>query len=93
MPHGGGIGGGSSDAAATLRHDPALEVRLPGPAAVFSLGADVPVRLMAPAPQRMRGIGEDLTPMTVLPKAHLVLVNPGVPVPTREVFARLAAGV
>ena len=93
LPHGGGIGGGSSDAAATLRALTQLwEVPLPGPAAVLSLGADVPVCLMAPAPQRMRGIGEDLTPVTALPEAHLVLVNPGVPVPTREVFARLAAG-
>ncbi|HQU68820.1 MAG TPA: 4-(cytidine 5'-diphospho)-2-C-methyl-D-erythritol kinase [Albidovulum sp.] len=93
LPHGGGIGGGSSDAAATLRALSRLwDAPLPGATAVLSLGADVPVCLMAPAPQRMRGIGEDLTPVPALPAAYLVLVNPGVPVPTREVFARLAAG-
>lgn len=93
LPHGGGIGGGSSDAAATLRVLSRLwDAPLPDAAAVLSLGADVPVCLMAPAPKRMRGIGEDLTPVPALPEAHLVLVSPGIPVPTREVFARLAAG-
>lgn len=92
LPHGGGIGGGSSDAAATLRALSRLwGVDLPEAAAVLSLGADVPVCLKAPAPQRMRGIGEDLVPVSALPQAHLLLVNPGVPVPTRAVFARLAA--
>lgn len=93
LPHGGGIGGGSSDAAAALGALSRLwSVPLPDATAVLALGADVPVCLMAPAPQRMRGIGEELTPVPALPEAHLVLVNPGVPVPTREVFARLAAG-
>lgn len=93
LPHGGGIGGGSSDAAATLRALSRLwDAPLPGATAALSLGADVPVCLMAPAPQQMRGIGEDLTPAPALPEAHLVLVNPGIPVPSREVFARLAAG-
>lgn len=93
LPHGGGIGGGSSDAAATLRALSQLwRAPMPDMAKVLSLGADVPVCLMAPAPQRMRGIGEALTPVPALPEAHLVLLNPGVPVSTREVFARLAAG-
>lgn len=93
LPHGGGIGGGSSDAAATLRALSRLwDVPLPDAVSVLSLGADVPVCLMAPAPQRMRGIGEELVPVPTLPEVHLVLVNRGVPVPTREVFARLAAG-
>lgn len=93
LPHGGGIGGGSSDAATTIRALSRLwDVPLPGAAAVLSLGADVPVCLMAPTPQRMRGIGADLTSVAALPDAHIVLVNPGVPVPTKDVFARLAAG-
>lgn len=93
LPHGGGIGGGSSDAAATVRALSRLwAVPLPAAGAALSLGADVPVCMKAPAPQRMRGIGEDLTSVTKLPQVHLVLVNPGVPVATREVFVRLAAG-
>ncbi len=91
LPHGGGIGGGSSDAAATLRALSRLwQVPLPDPSQVLALGADVPVCLAAPAPQRMRGIGEDLAPLPPLPEIYLTLVNPGVPVPTGQVFARLA---
>lgn len=90
LPVASGIGGGSADAAAALR----LIARsrgtaLPAPAAVLGLGADVPVCL-AGAPARMSGIGEVLTPLA-LPPASLVLVNPGVPVPTGAVFARLAS--
>lgn len=93
LPHGGGIGGGSSDAAATIRALGRLwAVPEPEAEAVLTLGADVPVCLQAPAPQRMRGIGADLTPLPALPEAHLVLVNPGLAVPTGAVFARCAAG-
>ena len=80
LPHGAGIGGGSSDAAAVLRWAGAGEHAL-------SLGADVPVCL-SQAPQRMRGIGEQLGPVPV-PECHLVLVNPGVHVPTPAVFRAL----
>lgn len=91
LPHGGGIGGGSSDAAATIRALGRLwAVPEPAVEAVLTLGADVPVCLRAPAPQRMRGIGADLTPLPALPEAHLVLVNPGLAVPTGAVFARRA---
>lgn len=80
LPHGAGIGGGSSDAAAVLRFCGALE-HAP------SLGADVPVCL-SPLPQRMQGIGEELAPVAV-PPCHLLLVNPGVDLPTPEVFKAL----
>ena len=80
LPHGAGIGGGSSDAAAVLRWAGAGEHAL-------SLGADVPVCL-SQAPQRMRGIGEQHDPVAV-PDCHLVLVNPGVHVPTPAVFRAL----
>ena len=93
LPHGGGIGGGSSDAAATLRALSRLwQVPLPDPSQVLALGADLPVCLAAPGPQRMRGIGEDLAPLPPLPEVFLTLVNPGVAVPTGQVFARLAEG-
>ena len=61
LPHGAGIGGGSADAAALLRAlhgDDAM--RVIGPEATLALGADVPVCLHT-GPQRMRGIGEQLT--------------------------------
>lgn len=89
LPVASGIGGGSADAAATLR----LLVRttgrpLPDPDAVLRLGADVPVCL-AGQPVRMRGVGEHLSPLPTLPPVWLVLVNPRVPVPTPQVFAAL----
>ena len=40
-------------------------------------------------PARMRGIGGDLCPVPALPSGWLVLANPGVAVPTPEVFRRL----
>ncbi|QUJ75565.1 4-(cytidine 5'-diphospho)-2-C-methyl-D-erythritol kinase [Sulfitobacter albidus] len=82
LPHGAGIGGGSSDAAAVLRHLGAGEHAL-------SLGADVPVCL-SPAPQRMQGIGEALTPAPALPPMQILLVNSGAHVPTGPVFTGLA---
>lgn len=88
LPVASGIGGGSADAAAALRLVARHRgVGLPDPGRVLSLGADVPVCL-AGRPARMTGIGEALAPL-VLPPAFVVLVNPGVPVPTGAVFAGL----
>ncbi|MBB5515525.1 4-diphosphocytidyl-2-C-methyl-D-erythritol kinase [Rubricella aquisinus] len=89
LPVASGIGGGSSDAAATLR----LLARQYGramPADVLSLGADVPVCL-SPRPQWMRGIGGDVHAAQGLPPFWLVLVNAGVKVPTGPVFQGLAS--
>jgi 4-diphosphocytidyl-2-C-methyl-D-erythritol kinase len=92
LPHAAGIGGGSSDAAAALRLLSAhWGVPCPGPddPGVLALGADVPVCLAAPSPQRMCGIGDRLVPVPALPQMALVLVNPRAHVPTADVFARL----
>ncbi len=86
LPVAAGIGGGSSDAAATLR---ALRrshgLRLPDPAL---LGADVPVCLLA-CSARMSGIGDKVVPVCGIPPLPAVLVNPGVAVRTPDVFAAL----
>ncbi|MBS1103816.1 4-(cytidine 5'-diphospho)-2-C-methyl-D-erythritol kinase [Gluconobacter sp. Dm-62] len=93
LPVSSGIGGGSADAAATLR----LLAREwdVDPATLFpiaeKLGADVPVCL-AQRPARMQGIGEILAPAPALPDAGLLLVNPGVGVSTPDVFRAFAAG-
>jgi len=89
LPLASGIGGGSADAAATLR----LLQRLWGvsPSAsrlhdlAESLGADVPVCL-ACEPALMSGIGEILRTAPRLPSFGLVLVNPLVAVSTPDVF-------
>ena len=89
LPVASGIGGGSADAAATLRllcrlwrlsPDPAVLARL-----ATGLGADVPVCL-AGHTARMAGIGEHLERAPVLPACGIVLVNPGIAVATADVF-------
>lgn len=87
LPHAGGIGGGSADAACALRGLSELwgvEV----PAGAEALGADLPVCLQG-RPARMRGIGEVLEPVPPLPPLWLVLVNAGEEVPTGPVFRAL----
>ncbi|MFV1493806.1 4-(cytidine 5'-diphospho)-2-C-methyl-D-erythritol kinase [Phaeobacter sp. JH18-32] len=86
LPPASGIGGGSSDAAATLRVLCELwQVPLPGVAEVLPLGADLPV-CMEPGAQRMRGIGEQLERLPALPDCAIVLANPGVSVATPAIF-------
>ena len=91
LPVAAGIGGGSADAAAALRllarlNDFALDdVRLLEVALLT--GADVPVCLASRACD-MTGVGETLLPLS-LPKLPCVLVNPRVPVATRDVFEKL----
>ncbi len=93
LPHAAGIGSGSSDAAVTLAMLAELwrVPTLPATAAeVVALGADLPVCLRAPAPTRMSGIGDVLSPVARLPDCALVLVRPPVDVPTADVFKALA---
>lgn len=90
LPVSSGIGGGSADAAATLRLLARLSSRpLPGAAEVLALGADVPVCLMGRS-ARMTGIGEGVATVPPLPPVWLVLVNPGVAVSTPAIFRALA---
>lgn len=87
LPVASGIGGGSADAAATMRALAALWdlPRRVDPALALPLGADVPVCLES-RPVVMRGIGEILQPAPRLPPFALALVNPRVAVPTGAVF-------
>lgn len=91
LPIASGIGGGSADAAATLRgllrlwkadlpHDTLQAIAL-------QLGADVPMCL-ASAPLRAGGIGEVIE-RVAMPSVPLVLVNPLKPVSTPEIFRSL----
>lgn len=90
LPVASGIGGGSADAAATLRLLQRMTGQgLPSMAQVLRLGADVPV-CIAGRPARMTGIGEIVAPLPPLPPMACLLVNPRLPVPTPQVFAGLA---
>ncbi len=89
LPVASGIGGGSADAAATLRAAAALWKLALKPGSLetigLSLGADVPVCLAGRAAQ-MSGIGETISPAPALPAVSLVLANPLVPLSTPAVF-------
>ncbi|MCI5096323.1 MAG: 4-(cytidine 5'-diphospho)-2-C-methyl-D-erythritol kinase [Rhodobacteraceae bacterium] len=89
LPVSSGIGGGSSDAAATLRGLAELwKMPLPDQEQVLALGADVPVCL-ARRSCRMAGIGDRLLPVPPIPALDIVLVNPRVGVSTPDVFRAL----
>ena len=89
LPVASGIGGGSADAAATLRLLCRLWGLAPEPRVLarlaVGLGADVAVCL-AGRPTRMGGIGERLEAAPATPTCGIVLVNPGVAVATADVF-------
>ena len=88
IPMGGGLGGGSSDAATVLLGlnelwgcgmpvDQLARLGLP-------LGADVPVFVRGSSAWG-QGVGEDLQPLE-LPESWYVVIHPGVAVGTRDVF-------
>jgi 4-diphosphocytidyl-2-C-methyl-D-erythritol kinase len=95
IPVAAGLGGGSADAAAALR----LLARCNGMAAgdarlmqaARAVGADVPVCL-DPRARIMRGVGDELSAPLKVPPLAALLVNPGVALATRDVFAKFAAG-
>ena len=75
IPPGGGLGGGSADAAAALRFRGVTDVAL-----AARLGADVPFCLLG-GRAAVAGIGEVLEPLP-FEELTLVLVTPGFPVST-----------
>ncbi len=89
LPQGGGLGGGSSDAASTLLalnrlwglHWPLSRLAELG----LGLGADVPVFVRGHAAWA-EGVGERLTPLTDLPEPWYLLLHPGVEVNTGRIF-------
>lgn len=89
IPVAAGLGGGSADAAAALRALSELW-RLAVPVEELfdlagSLGADVPMCL-AGRTAIASGVGERLDPAPALPPCAILLVNPGVALPTAAVF-------
>jgi len=88
LPMGGGLGGGSSNAATTLvalNHLWQCQLSEDELAALgLTLGADVPVFVRGHA-AFAEGIGEVLTPVEVAEKWYLV-AHPGVSIPTPVIF-------
>lgn len=91
LPIASGIGGGSADAAAALRLLTRFWRLDPSHAAAVapSLGADVPACLLSMT-ARGDGAGDELRLVEDpgIPGTPVLLVNPGVPLATGEVFAR-----
>ena len=89
LPVAAGIGGGSADAAAVLRGLATLWDLAPDDPRLLEvaagLGADVPVCL-AGRTAWLGGVGERLEPGPDLAGVPILLVNPGVPLSTPEVF-------
>ncbi len=96
LPVASGIGGGSADAAATLRVCARLGTGAPDQARQLALavelGADVPVCLES-RPRRMQGVGDILLDAPLLPACGIALINPGVALATAAVFRARAQGV
>lgn len=93
IPVAAGLGGGSSDAATVLlalNSLLGLNLKHGGLAQVaLRLGADVPF-FLGTSPAWAEGVGEVLTPLKyALPECCFVLVNPGVAVPTAQVYRRV----
>ncbi len=92
LPVASGIGGGSTDAATTLRllerHTGVTLSNEQIHALALSLGTDVPVCLNQSV-QVMSGIGDCLEKGPALPPAGIVLINPNVAVSTPEIFKKL----
>jgi 4-diphosphocytidyl-2-C-methyl-D-erythritol kinase len=88
IPMGGGLGGGSSDAATTLlalNHLWGLDLTEDELARIgLDLGADVPVFVRGRCALG-EGVGERLTPLE-LPERWFLVLHPGVLVPTAAVF-------
>lgn len=93
IPVSSGVGGGSSDAAATMRAMAKLHGLEPDPETLarlgIPLGADVPM-CVAARPLIARGIGDVIETLADFPALAIVLVNPRVAISTPRVFALLA---
>ncbi|MCI5131580.1 MAG: 4-(cytidine 5'-diphospho)-2-C-methyl-D-erythritol kinase, partial [Candidatus Electrothrix sp. EH2] len=91
IPVAAGLGGGSSDAAAVVNGlDQLLQTRCPvekRAAMAVQIGADVPFFIYAFPAALAEGIGERLVSAPPLADFQVVLVNPGIPVSTKQAFA------
>ncbi len=91
LPIASGMGGGSADAAALVWgildlwdiHLPHAQIE----SLLLSLGADVPVCYRAQS-ARIQGIGEIVSPLLDLAEMPVLLVNPGKPCLTKNIFKR-----
>ncbi len=98
IPLASGMGGGSSDAGAALLGAARLWKLPDGPETdqtvmevAKSLGADVPACVYR-RPCYASGIGQDLLAAPIMPRAGMVLINPGIKLSTPSVFRERRSG-
>ncbi len=91
IPHGAGLGGGSSDAAATLLGlDHLFKTKLPREALAelgSRIGSDIPFFILQSA-ALCRGRGELITPQRLKEQLSILLLKPGFAVPTSWAYSR-----
>ena len=87
LPVEAGLGGGSADAAATLRSLSKLW-DLPIPESSEILGTDLPICLLKET-AIVQGIGEKITPVSIPNNLHIILIKPRIGLSTKEVFNNL----
>lgn len=94
IPHGGGLGGGSSDAAAALKLGNQLfNLKLTQPALLelaAKLGSDVPLFILGGSVLGL-GRGERVFPLRDIPLEPMLIVHPGLHVGTPSVYGALAS--
>ncbi|XSG81025.1 MAG: 4-(cytidine 5'-diphospho)-2-C-methyl-D-erythritol kinase [Methyloligella sp. ZOD6] len=94
LPVAAGLGGGSADAAALLRllmrMDPRRLTANIAETIANALGSDI-LACLNNGPALMQGRGERLTPVSGLPRAGVVLANPGAPLSAAEIYGDLGA--
>lgn len=92
LPVSSGIGGGSADAAAAMRHVAAFAgLSVSDLKNTEQIGADIPVCLYSRT-SMMQGIGQDVSRMMGQRRHYGVLVNPGLPVSTGKIFQAFDQG-
>ena len=89
IPVAAGLGGGSSDAAATIMQ---LNSFLPKPLPhgelvklAATVGADIPF-FLNPTPSAATGIGDILSPINVSANLDVLVVSPGIPIPVKWAY-------
>lgn len=90
IPSGAGLGGGSADAACMIRSaDRCFNLGMNDremKELALSIGSDCPF-FLKPVPSIAKGRGEELTPSEPILKGyHLVLINPGIHISTRDAY-------
>lgn len=96
IPLGGGLGGGSSNAATVLKAlRDAYKLNVDLSVITSALGSDITAFLHAPQPVLMTGTGNEITPLpdNFLPRFHIIFENCGRPCPTAEVYQHFSGGL